>query len=279
MFHKYILTAIILFSYTFLNANDISIYRTFDSIFVAQNIEDINMEYGNNVSCPIKYRSQILIAFSYYPELKNVPIEVKFSEISTTASCRPKISSIIAPVWIVILILFVASWVYVKKKKSFVLYPKLRIAFLIITFSFISVYCYASYYNNTNNDREYTIRINNKADFEGILLKNVPLNAQIGILAHEIAHIVDYEKRNIWGVIDRAFDYLSDNSKKNFEYEIDSLTIEHGLGWQLYDWSDYALNKSNATEEYKAFKRKIYMSPNDIVNYMKNLEMYNEINE
>jgi len=264
MFHKLILITIILFSYSFLNANDVVVYRTFDSTFVEKNIDDLNFEYGNNISCPIQYKSQILIALSYYPKLKNVPIEVKFSEISTTASCRPKISSIIAPVWIIILILFVASLVYVKKRKTFVLCPKQRIAFLIITFSLISVYCYASYYNNTNN---------------GILLKDIPFNAQIGILAHEIAHIVDYEKRNVWGIISRAFDYLNDNSKQNFEYEIDSLTIEHGLGWQLYDWSDFALSKSNATEEYKAFKRKIYMSPNDIVNYMKNLDIYNEINE
>lgn len=119
--------------------------------------------------------------------------------------------------------------------------------------------------------RKYIIQINKKENFSGVLLKDVPFNAQIGVLAHEIAHIVDYEQRSHVGLLKRALDYLEENRKKRFENQIDKLTIEHGLGWQLYEWADYAMNKSKATEKYKEFKRRIYMGPADIERHIHSL--------
>ncbi len=127
---------------------------------------------------------------------------------------------------------------------------------------------------SNSQDRCYTIYINDKPTFEGILLKDVPFNAQIGIIGHEIAHILDYESKNRVGVIGRGYDYLSDESKKEFEYEIDLLTIKHGLGWQLYDWADYAMFKSKATNEYKEFKKKIYMLPSQILKQISLFDIY-----
>lgn len=118
--------------------------------------------------------------------------------------------------------------------------------------------------NNTN--REYVITINNNASFEGVLLSEVPFNAQIGVIGHELSHIIDYESQNTKGIINRGFDYLSEDTKKEFEYYIDSLTITIGLGWQLYDWADFVLNKSKASSEYKDFKRRIYLTPEMILN-------------
>jgi len=57
---------------------------------------------------------------------------------------------------------------------------------------------------------------------------------------------------------------MSKKSKRKFEYEIDSLTIVHGAGWQLYEWSYFVLNLSKASEDYKNFKREIYMKPEEI---------------
>jgi hypothetical protein len=112
--------------------------------------------------------------------------------------------------------------------------------------------------------RKYVIRINNKQKFEGVLLTDVPFNAKIGVFAHELSHIVDYERRGSFGLVKRAIDYSKTKSKRKFENQIDKITIEHGMGWQLYDWADFALNKSNATDKYKAFKRKVYLSPEQI---------------
>ncbi len=186
--------------------------------------KDLLQDYATQLDCPDEYKLQMLAALSYYPELRNTPIKVKYSNLETTATCRPAIPSIFT----------------IRKSKS-------------------------------HARRKYIIRINKKENFSGVLMKDVPLNAQIGVLAHEIAHIVDYERRSHVGLLKRALDYLEENRKKRFEYQIDKLTIEHGLGWQLYDWADYAMHKSKASEKYKAFKKRIYMGPADIEMHIQSL--------
>lgn len=114
-------------------------------------------------------------------------------------------------------------------------------------------------------NRKYIIRINQRVGFEGVLLKCVPFNAKIGVLGHELAHIVDYERRSAFRVMKRGSEYLSNKGKRRFEHEIDSITIVHGLGWQLHDWADFVLNKSTASEHYKFFKKTTYMLPNEII--------------
>lgn len=109
--------------------------------------------------------------------------------------------------------------------------------------------------------KEYNICINKKKHFKGILLKDVPFNAQIGVIGHELAHIDDYENKNSLKIIGTGLHYLGHKGKKKLEQKIDLLTIQKGLGWQLYDWSNYAINQSNATDKYKKFKRSTYLKP------------------
>jgi hypothetical protein len=106
-------------------------------------------------------------------------------------------------------------------------------------------------------------------------LKDVPFNAQIGVIGHELGHIIDYEKRTKSGIFARGIDYLSHKRKKAFEYKIDSITIEKGLGWQLYEWAQYSMiDNKISTEEYKKYKRETYMQPEMIRKYMNELEIY-----
>ena len=42
------------------------------------------------------------------------------------------------------------------------------------------------------------------------------------------------------------------------------MTIEKGLGWQLYVWATFILEGNTATEKYKSFKREIYLEPKEI---------------
>jgi hypothetical protein len=129
--------------------------------------------------------------------------------------------------------------------------------------------------NIFNPQRSYNIFINNKNDFEGILLQDVPFNAQIGIIGHEIAHILDYENQNLLGIIRIGIDYLYTDEKIAYERSIDMLTISKGLGWQLRDWAQYSMYDSDkASESYKEFKRKTYMRPEEIEAIMKNDIMY-----
>jgi hypothetical protein len=112
--------------------------------------------------------------------------------------------------------------------------------------------------------RKYIIRINTTMKDSVILLDSIPLNAMIGLFGHEFSHLIDYNTKNIFGVFSRLIAYSSDKSKEKFEKEIDLITIKRGLGWQLYDWSYYVLNKSSGTEKYKNYKRQIYLEPKEI---------------
>ncbi len=121
----------------------------------------------------------------------------------------------------------------------------------------------------------YQILINNQADFEGILLSDVPFNAQIGIIAHELSHIADYHSHNLWGILGVSFRYFDRHRKPLFEKEIDMHTVLRGLGWQLYDWAMFSMYGSNrATEEYKMFKRATYMKPEEIEQMILHLSRY-----
>ena len=122
--------------------------------------------------------------------------------------------------------------------------------------------------------REYIIYVNNNKKFEGGTIDSVPFNAQIGIISHELAHVVDYEKLTSYGIIKRGLSYLTLKTKSKYEYYIDEICIKEGLGWQLYDWSDFELNRSKATRRYKEFKRKIYMSPFQIEQIILNHQIY-----
>lgn len=113
-------------------------------------------------------------------------------------------------------------------------------------------------------NRSYVIRINSSDEDSVILLNQIPLNAKIGLLAHEFSHFEDYQKRSVFGVLARGLAYSNKRAKAKFEKEIDLSTIQHGLGWQLYDWSDFVLNQSKASTLYKAFKAETYMKPHEI---------------
>lgn len=110
-------------------------------------------------------------------------------------------------------------------------------------------------------NRKYIIRINNNPRFDGIRLTEVPLSAGIGLWAHELMHVKDYHSRNLWGVMKRGWQYMTISGKRQFEHEIDKMTIDHGFGHQLYAWAHYVLEESNASPSYKAYKQAVYLTP------------------
>jgi len=114
-------------------------------------------------------------------------------------------------------------------------------------------------------DRIYIIRINNLEKDSVINISEVPFNAKIGLFAHEFSHFSDYAKKSMFGVMGRGISYTSKKSKAIFEKEIDLKTIQRGLGWQLYDWSNFVLYDSTADIKYKEFKKEVYMTPEAIL--------------
>lgn len=164
---------------------------------------------------PEQGRASFLVAISYFPELTNARIQLKYKKIRTTLNVRPTLGSLVF---------------------------------------------------NRKGSRKYIIRINNSLRDSIITMNELSPDAQVGLLGHELSHIVDYRGRSIWGVMGRGFGYLSKRGKARYEREVDAITINHGLGRQLYQWSNYVLHDSKASYRYKQFKSSIYMKPEEIQN-------------
>jgi hypothetical protein len=119
--------------------------------------------------------------------------------------------------------------------------------------------------------RTYVLCINNRADFSGVLFRDVPHEARVGLLAHELMHVRDYQSRGFGGLVERGWQYLSKRGKHTFEHEIDQMVIDAGFGFFLYYWSSYVLDESDVDEKYREFKRRVYMKPKTILSELNKL--------
>ncbi len=114
-------------------------------------------------------------------------------------------------------------------------------------------------------NRTYLISIDKKLKKDkGVLLSEVPFNAQVGVIGHELGHVADYENKSSFGVIGTGFRYLFPGYRRKLENQIDELTIDRGLGTQVADFADYVFHESNANEKYIRYKRKYYYSPAEL---------------
>jgi hypothetical protein len=114
------------------------------------------------------------------------------------------------------------------------------------------------------SNRGYTIYVNNKAKFNGVYPASLHFGQQVGVIGHELGHILDYSHKSAFRLIGNGIAYLFPSYRRKFEAATDIRTIDHGLGWQLYDYVDYILNHSEASEKYKKMKRKIYLDEKEI---------------
>jgi len=121
---------------------------------------------------------------------------------------------------------------------------------------------------NRKTKRKYVIRVNSKPR-NGICYDSIPAEALRGLWAHELAHVVDYASVGACGVMKRGLWYLSPGRKEMFEKSIDLLAIRHGAGTWLLEWSCYVQERSGATDEYKAYKRRYYLEPGEIEQELK----------
>jgi hypothetical protein len=179
--------------------------------FSTLQISNLKKQFAANKDLPKNFELQALIALSYYPEFKNIPIKFITRDIKTTMACQPDVKQILS-----------------------------------------------------NGKRAYIILIDSDKNGKGIELSEVPFNAQVGVIGHELAHIIDYETKNTLGLVGTGIGYLSSDYKHDLEHRIDAITIQKGLGYQLKDWADFAMNLSGASEDYKKFKKEIYMHPEEI---------------
>ena len=134
--------------------------------------------------------------------------------------------------------------------------------------------------------RAYVITISSQAKehLAPILFSKLPYNAQVGVLGHEIGHIVEYKEKSSLQIIGLSFKLFNTDFVDSFEFNTDKRTVEHGLGYQLLDWSIFVRKALNVVEwkgasvdlsdgnKPEATQR--YMNPETIKNNIKLLDIY-----
>ena len=111
--------------------------------------------------------------------------------------------------------------------------------------------------------RHYIIYIN---DFPSAKISpdSVSFNAQIGVIGHELAHLVEYQNISSLKMLYVGLSYFNKKFRAKFERATDLRTINHGLLWQCYDFALHVHNNSIAPTEYINYKKNFYMSPKEI---------------
>jgi hypothetical protein len=185
-------------------------------------ISELKKEFGNKKQYPQQFEKQILLALSFYPELKNTPIKFRIRKKHTALSTR-------------------ATW--------------------------------AGVFESPRN-RHFVITISDSSEamLMPFMFKNVSFNAQVGVMGHELAHVADFLKKSSGQIIIHAIKNISAKYIDRFEYNTDASCVDHGLGYQLLEWSYLIRTKMN--REYwrgpdfahKPMNIERYMNPGTILN-------------
>ena len=135
-------------------------------------------------------------------------------------------------------------------------------------------------------NRKYVITISTKSNkkLAPILFFNLPYNAQIGVLGHELGHISEYQRMKTGQLLTLIFNLLSSKYTDEFEFNTDLIGINHGLGFQLYDWSKYVRSALDIPEwrgaddfyssNDKGVLKQRYMNPKTIERFILLNTMY-----
>lgn len=128
-----------------------------------------------------------------------------------------------------------------------------------------------SFFRSRKN-RRYVILISEKfkiADQE-FLTKHIPSEILIGWLGHELGHVMDYQNRSKPNLIWFGIKYLlSTNSIIEAERAADSFAVAQGMEDYILKTKDFILNNAEITQSYKDRIKKYYLSPEEIMELVK----------
>ena len=109
--------------------------------------------------------------------------------------------------------------------------------------------------------------------FEPILLRSLPFDAQVGILAHELGHVAYYHQLNIFQFGKWGLKYLLDDDfRAAHERSTDLMPVYHGLGSQIYQYAYYVRYDPSCISFYEKgrdFMDKYYMTDKELLETMR----------
>jgi hypothetical protein len=99
---------------------------------------------------------------------------------------------------------------------------------------------------------------------EKVLFKNLPPDAQLGVLGHELGHIVQFNNCDKKQLLRSWLSYTNFFVKREIERNADVLAIEHGLGKQLHVYSVFIRQIKGYLEKRKEIETN-YLKPHEIL--------------
>lgn len=122
--------------------------------------------------------------------------------------------------------------------------------------------------------RKYKIKITRQLDFGNriVPIEEIPSDALIGWIGHELGHIMDYLNRSSVNMMHFGARYLLSKQKVvEAELTADGYAIGCGLGHQILANKNYILDHDGFDEEYKNKIRDLYMSREDILTLLEEM--------
>jgi hypothetical protein len=134
------------------------------------------------------------------------------------------------------------EFIYRKQKEIMVMKPKSFITF------------------RPKSERIYRIYMTSNEDpCRGITINEIPFDALVGVFGHELAHVLDFKDQSSYTNLVSGWKYsISEKYRAKVERSTDIVTIDHDLGYQLYqirevlDGCDF-LPKKETGKELKAY--------------------------
>ena len=71
-----------------------------------------------------------------------------------------------------------------------------------------------------------------------------------------------------------GFNYINKKYRADFEKDTDRRAVDHGLGWQLYDYAIFSRSLPDMTRENIDWIDQYYMNGASIMNYMRSHPLY-----
>jgi hypothetical protein len=202
------------------NAPQIEIHSFADTLSTrAYNLDILIAIIGNNKGLPEGFEIAAAIAYSAFPQLKDVTIDMILTEDGAPMESTVVIWSLFGP----------------------------------------------------RKNRHYQILLNDAQHsyFEPLLLRSLPFDAQVGILAHELGHIVYYDQLNLFQFGKWGLKYLQDDAfRATHERSTDLMPVYHGLGSQIYQYAYFVRYDSTCKVFYergKDFMDKYYLTDKELL--------------
>ncbi len=113
----------------------------------------------------------------------------------------------------------------------------------------------------------YKVEMNNRITLPShVKLETLDDDVLFGWLAHEMGHLMDYQRHGFWGMIKFGILYLiSSNYRMGAERRADLFAIEYGMAEKILATKEYILDKSSLPDHYKSRIRKYYMSADEVL--------------